>query len=106
MAGKEPRLLAELMRAGPGALGRLADSARQRCDLAALLRAALAPDTAAALLGATLREDGTLVVTASSPAWASRLRFESAELLARAQERLPDARRVRVRVVPGAESGG
>ena len=105
MAGKEPRLLGELMRSGPGALGRLADNARQRCDLAELLRAALAADTAAALLGANLREDGTLVVTASSPAWASRLRFESALLLAHAQERLPEARRVRVRVLPGAESG-
>jgi hypothetical protein len=106
MAGKEPRLLAELMRAGPGALGRLADSAQQRCDLAGLLRAALPADSAAALLGVNLREDGTLVLTASSPAWASRLRFESGQLLARAQERLPEARRVRVRVLPGEGCGG
>ena len=105
MAGKEPRLLAELMRTGQGALGRLADRAQARCDLTELLRQALTPDTAPALLGANLREDGTLVVTASSPAWASRLRFESAQLLEQAQQRLPEARRVRVRVLPEADTG-
>ena len=52
-------------------------------DLAATLRAGLPPEMSAELRSASLHDDGTLVVMAASPAWAARLRFEGATLLAR-----------------------
>jgi len=101
MAGKEPRLLGELMAPGSGRLGQLAVSARRHCDLAGHLKAVLDPGPAEALLAASLRDDGTLVLTATSAAWATRLRFDAERLLLRARELLPDARRLKVRVLPG-----
>jgi hypothetical protein len=58
----------------------------------------LTRELADALLGASLRDDGTLVITAASPAWASRLRFEGSGLLAACRQRYPVAKRVKVRV--------
>ena len=57
--------------------------AQQMDRLVAALRRTLPPELGAGLAAANVREDGSLVVLASTPAWASRLRFE-ADLLLRA----------------------
>ena len=62
------------------------------------LRAALPEELAAELLSVSIR-DQELVLLCSSPAWASRLRFESDALLAAARQRGQVAARCRVRVV-------
>jgi len=98
MADNEPRSLADLLKPGNSGLGRLARQASEQSALAEVLRAGLPAELAAALLSASLRPDGTLVVTASSPAWAARLRFESAALLESCRQRAPAAARLKVRV--------
>ena len=62
------------------------------------LAAALPPDMGAALLSASVGDDGVLAIRASSSAWASRLRFESDRLqgLARAEGHAVSSVRVRV----------
>lgn len=50
-------------------------------SLTCALRAGLEPDLAANLIAANVREDRNLVIVCSSPAWASRLRFETERLL-------------------------
>ena len=49
-------------------------------SLTSSLQAALPADLAANLVAANVREDGDLVLVCSSPAWASRLRFETDQL--------------------------
>ena len=61
------------------------------------LRARLPEAMATELLSVSVR-DGELVLLCSSPAWASRLRFESDALLAAARELGQVADRCRVRV--------
>jgi len=50
------------------------------------LAAALPDDFAGSLVAANIRDDGELVVIAASPAWASRLRFETEKLIAAANQ--------------------
>jgi hypothetical protein len=104
MSNKELRPLASLIFTGGTALHGLASEAARRSDLAGFLRAALPAELAPHLLGGNLRSNGVLVVLADSPAWAARLRFESAQLLARCRELHPESQRVKVRVAgPGGE---
>ncbi len=98
MSRKSPKSLSELLFRPGSALGELARQAAATEDLAATLRASLAPELAVELRSAALRDDGTLVILASSPAWATRLRFEAEALLAKCRERNPGAARVRIRV--------
>lgn len=91
-----PRGLAELI-AGNSPLGALAREATTRLDLADTVRNSLPPDLAAAISTCNLRPDGTLVVTATSPDWAARLRFEGDTILAGCRSAWPAAERVRVR---------
>ncbi|MCC5795032.1 MAG: DUF721 domain-containing protein [Chromatiales bacterium] len=97
-----PRALGELI--GSGLLDSLAASARAQSGLTDQLRKNLEPDLAPALLLATLHSDGTLVLTASSPAWAARMQFAGPQLLERCRELLPEARRFRVRTA--RDTGG
>jgi len=46
-------------------------------SLTSALQAGLADELAANLIAANIRDDGDLVLVCSSPAWASRLRFEA-----------------------------
>ena len=101
MSKNAPKSLSELMFRSGSAVNDLARRAEASMDLAATLRAGLSPDLADALHGASLHEDGTVVVMAASPAWAARLRFEADTLLARCRERHPRAARLRVRVSDG-----
>jgi hypothetical protein len=75
----------------------LASEASAAMGLAQVLRSVLPPDLGDALRSASLH-DGTVVITAASPVWAARLRFESSALLAACRARFPAAERVKVRV--------
>lgn len=92
-----PRGLGELL-ASDSALGALAKAASRRLDLADAVRDQLPADLASAVTSCNLRPEGTLVVTAASPEWAARLRFEGDRILSGCRARWPDAARVRVRV--------
>lgn len=103
--GPGPRALADLLKAGtapPGPLGALARAAESRLVLADEIRRHLPPDLAGGVASCNLRADGTLVVTATSPDWAARLRFEAEGILASCRAGWPATTRVRVRVGTGA----
>ena len=95
-----PRGLGELI-AADSPLGALARAASSRLDLADCVRKQLPPALAAAIATCNLRPDGTLVVTAASPEWAARLRFEADGILAGCRQDWPAAARVRFRVGNG-----
>jgi len=62
------------------------------------MRSQLPAELVDGLVHCNCRDDGTLVVTAASPAWASRLRFETPRLLDICAAAGVDAARVKVRV--------
>jgi hypothetical protein len=102
MSKKTPKSLSDLIFQPGSAVGDLARKAAATEDLAGALRRALAPELAAELRSASLRDDGTLVVLAASPAWAARLRFEEPALLACCRGSHPAVARLRVRVAGAA----
>jgi len=74
--------LDKLLKSGPGGeLGKILRRARHMDDLTTRLRANLDPEIAPTLLAANIRENGELVVVASTSAWAAKLRFESETLI-------------------------
>ena len=93
-----PKSLSELVGAVGSPLGQLAAQAGLRSDLSVHMRARLPDDLAGGLVHCNRRDDGTLVVTAASAAWASRLRFETPTLLKICEELGSHAERVKVRV--------
>lgn len=50
------------------------------------IRSGISPDLAENLIAATINDQSELVLICSSPAWASRLRFESETILAQVRE--------------------
>jgi len=96
-SGNGPRGLGELL-ASSSPLGALAKAASSRLELADCVRQQLPGELAPAVAACNLRPDGTLVVTAASPEWAARLRFEAEGILAGCRAQWPDAARVRFRV--------
>jgi len=98
MSNNDPKCLSELIRTPGSHLEELAAEARSRMDLADQLREKLPQELARHLMGANLRDDGTLVVVASSPEWASRFRFEATEILATCRQQERRALRIKVRV--------
>ena len=62
-------------------LGKIIQRAQHMDSVTSSLQAALPADLAANLVAANVREDGNLVLVCSSPAWASRLRFETEPLI-------------------------
>lgn len=72
--------------------------AAARVALTDHLRNGLGEPLGAHVAGANLRTDGTLVVLASGPEWANRLRFESERMLALCRAVHPAAARVLIRV--------
>ncbi len=70
-------------------------------ELTRTLVTGLRSDAGQAIVAANLREDGMLVVLASSPAWAARLRFDSDAILDAAHAAGIDARDCTVRVARG-----
>ena len=81
-----------------GDLGSLVERARALGELTDVLSAALPGDCAGAIVAANIRDDGTLVVIAASPAWANRLRYEGEALLSAARQTGATVTDCRVRV--------
>jgi len=62
-------------------LDKIVQRAQHMDSLTSALQAGLEPDLAVNLVAANVREDGVLILVCSSPAWASRLRFETEPLI-------------------------
>jgi hypothetical protein len=62
-------------------LDKIIQRAQNMDSLTTALQGGLPDDLAANLVAANVREDGNLVLVCSSPAWASRLRFETDQLI-------------------------
>ena len=65
-------------------LGDVIQRARDMGDLVQILQDSLPESQRQAISAANIRDDGELVILASSSAWASRLRYEADTLLAAA----------------------
>ncbi len=98
MSDSEPKSLSGLVSDPTSPLGRLATEAAARVALTDHLRTGLGEALGNHVAAANLRADGTLVVLATGPEWAARLRFESDRLLALCRAINPAAARVRIRV--------
>jgi hypothetical protein len=81
-----------------GGLGDIVRHARKMGELVGTLQKSLPADEANSLVSANIRDDGRLIVLVSSSAWASRLRFESAALIAAARQTGADVTACEVRV--------
>ena len=68
-----------------GDLGKLVERARHMGELTDVLCRAISEQDRAGIVAANVRESGELVVICASPAWASRLRYESETLLGAAR---------------------
>ena len=69
-----------------GGLGDIVRHAREMGELVALLQSSIGADEARSVIAANIRDDGELVVLASSPAWAAKLRFEAEALMTAARQ--------------------
>ena len=92
----QPRSLGVLF-AEVQALGVLAAAAERHVDLATQVRAALGEPLGSYVSACNLRPDGTLIVTATNPERAARLRFEAETILGACRRGFPAASRVKVR---------
>jgi hypothetical protein len=84
--------------------GGLSDIIRHAQDMGELvqrLQQQLPEESAANIIAANVRDDGELVVLASSPAWAAKLRFEADVLMAAARQSGAEVSSCRVRVSRG-----
>ena len=71
---------------GDGGLGDIIRHARDMGELVSALQSCLPEDEARSVVAANVRGDGELVVLASSPAWAAKLRFEAEALMTAARQ--------------------
>lgn len=81
-----------------GGLGDIVRHAQDMGELVQSLQLQLPEDTAAAIVAANIRDDGELIVLASSPAWAAKLRFEADALMAAARQSGASVTSCKVRV--------
>ena len=77
MLRDKPKSLSELIGSTGSPLGSLAAEASRREALSDYLRSNLPPELEPGFLHCNLTNEGLLVVLASSPEWAARLRFEA-----------------------------
>ena len=84
-----------------GELAGVVRRARRIGELTHVLCAELPADYAGSIAAANVRDDGSLVVFATTPAWASRLRYEAETLLEAARRHGKDVSRCSVRVASG-----
>ena len=63
----------------------MVERAQSMAELTGILSAALPDELQAGIRAANVRVNGELIVSADSPAWAARLRFEGDRLLAAAR---------------------
>lgn len=101
MSKNEPKSLSELLGASKSELGHIAERAQLHDDLSDHLRKSLPAELQAGFLHCSLQGDATLVVAASSPEWAARLRFESNQILAICRSAGLTVEAVRVRTSTG-----
>ena len=74
--------LEKLLKSGSdGPLDKVVQSAQYMDKLTTAIRAGLSQDLAENVIAASLRDEGELVVVASSSAWAAKLRFEEVRLI-------------------------
>jgi hypothetical protein len=74
--------LEKLLKSGQsGDLEKIVQIAQDMDKLTSAVRQGLAPDLSENVIAASVRGDSQLVITASSSAWASKIRFEEATLL-------------------------
>ena len=81
-----------------GGLGDIIRHARDMGELLQCLQKQLPGESAENILSANVRDDGELVVLASSPAWAAKLRFEADSLMAAARQSGANGTSFKVRV--------
>jgi hypothetical protein len=98
MSNSRPKSLSKLISSQDSRIGQLAQEARSRLELADHIRTGLPPELSAELTACALDANQTLIVRASNPAWAARLRFESERLLDLCRQRHPQTRSVKVKV--------
>jgi hypothetical protein len=98
MSNKELKPLASLLGTANSGLAKLADAAQRRADLSDYMRKNLDASLTGGFMHCNIREDETLVVTATSPEWAARLRFASAQFLQLSRERGLGVKTIKVRV--------
>jgi len=84
-----------------GGLGDIIRHAQDMGELGQSLQPQLPEESAANIIAANVRDDGELVVLASSPAWAAKLRFEADVLMAAARRSGAEVSSCRVRVSRG-----
>ena len=81
-----------------GGLGDIIRHAKDMGELVHELQQALPDDLSASIRSANIRDNGELVVLASSPAWAAKLRFEADRLMATARQTGADVTSCTIRV--------
>jgi len=98
MLNKHAKSLAELLSSADTGFASLAEAARLRADLSDYLRKNIDPSLAGGFSHCNIREDGTLVIIATSPEWASRLRFETQPFIDLCRQQGTLVRNVKVKV--------
>jgi hypothetical protein len=94
--------LEELLKASSGgSLGNVVRHARDMGDLVKLLQDSLPSEQRAAISAANIRDNGELVVLANSSAWASRLRYETENMMTAARTTGKEVNKCSVRVGRG-----
>lgn len=81
-----------------GGLGDIIRHAQDMGELVSQLQQALPDDISASIRSANIRDNGELVILASSPAWAAKLRFEADHLMDTARQTGADVTSCKVRV--------
>jgi len=91
--------LEKLLQSGQNsALDKLVQTAQLTEELTLNLRKELDPEMAENLISANIRENGELILVASSSAWAAKLRFEADGLLRCARTHAANISRCKVAV--------
>ena len=98
MSNKGPKTLGELALSSNSAFGRLTREVDRRSQLMGHLCRQLPADIAPGVNSCNLAADGVLTVFSNGPAWASRLRFESEQILSICRAQEPTISSVKVRV--------
>ena len=81
-----------------GGLGDIIRHAKDMGELVHTLQQALPEDMTTSICAANIRDDGELVVLASTPAWAAKLRFEANTLIKAARQSGAEITSCKVRV--------
>ena len=87
-----------------GDLGDIIRHAQDMGELVQILQQSLSGDSQGSISAANIRENGELVILASSPAWAAKLRFDAACLMAAARDTGAEVTSCKVRVSRDAQS--